>query len=56
MIFDREFRAHKENINRLSSKIFEQIKIEITTDRINKINDERLLLIAASKESDEEHS
>jgi hypothetical protein len=57
LIFNKKLsESFEEGLERLSSKIFKQIKIDIAFDNINNINDETLLLIAASKEFDKRYS
>jgi hypothetical protein len=57
LIFNKKLsESFEEDLERLSSKIFRQIRIDIASDSINSNNDETLLLIAASKESDERYS
>jgi hypothetical protein len=57
LIFSKVFsELFEEDLERLSSKILEQIKIDIAFDNINNINDEAFLLIAANKEFDERYS
>jgi hypothetical protein len=57
LIFNKKFsKSFEEDLKRLLSKKLEQIKIDITFDNINNINDKAFLLIAASKEFDERYS